>query len=109
MADTLPYVRHGRGAARPYVHAHADAVELCKAAFDAEVIVEAMRGPHVELGIADSVIVIEVGETFPATPARARSTSMCRTSTPPTSARRCGATASRRPRTTSLTRNARPA
>ena len=70
MPDNLTYARHGRGAARPYVYAHADAVELCKAAFGAEVV-ESMGGDggaHFELGIADSVIVIEVGETFPGNP-----------------------------------------
>ena len=66
MPDHLPHVRHGHGAARPYIHAHADAVEICKAAFNAEVL-EEMEG-HVELAIADSVIVIEVGETFPGDP-----------------------------------------
>jgi len=66
MPDHLSYVRHGRGAARPYIHAHGDAVEICKAAFGAEVI-EEMEG-HVEMAIADSVIVIEVGETFPGDP-----------------------------------------
>ncbi len=70
MPDHLPYARHGRGAARAYIHAHADAVELCKAAFGAEAIesVEGDSGAHVELGIADSVIVVEVGETFPGDP-----------------------------------------
>jgi PhnB protein len=66
MPEPLSHVRHGRGAARPYIHAHADALEICKSAFNAEVLED--MGGHTELAIGDSVIVIEVGETFPGNP-----------------------------------------
>lgn len=71
MAEFLKYARHGRGTARAYVHAHADAIELCKAAFEAEIIesVGESGSAHVELSIGDSMIVIEVGESFPGDPA----------------------------------------
>ena len=70
MPENLPYARHGRGAARAYIHAHADAVEICKAAFGAEVVesVGDDDGAHVELSIADSIIIIEVGMEFPGNP-----------------------------------------
>ena len=66
MPEDRPYIRHGRGAARAYVHARRDAVELCKAAFEAEVIEE--EGGHFELAIGDTVLVIEAGESFPGNP-----------------------------------------
>jgi uncharacterized glyoxalase superfamily protein PhnB len=66
MSEEHTYVRHGRGAARAYVHARRDAVTLCTAAFGAEVLEE--EGGHVELAIGDSVLVIEAGEEFPGDP-----------------------------------------
>ena len=66
MPEDRLYIRHGRGAVRAYVHARLDAVELCKTAFDAEVIEE--EDGHYELAIGDTVIVIEAGDSFPGDP-----------------------------------------
>jgi uncharacterized glyoxalase superfamily protein PhnB len=66
MSEDRSYIRHGRGAARAYVHARRDAVELCIAAFGAQVLEE--EGGHVELLIGDAVIVIEAGDSFPGDP-----------------------------------------
>lgn len=67
MPEDRSYIHHGRGAARAYVHAHRDAVELCTGALGAEVLEE--EGGHVELAIGDAVLVIEVGDSFPGDPA----------------------------------------
>ena len=62
------YVRHGFGAARPYVYGRLGLEDLLKHAFGAVELERQEMGPqsfHVEVKIADSVVVLETGEPFP--------------------------------------------
>ena len=62
------YVRHGFGAARPYVYGPLGLEDLLKHAFGAVELERQEMGPqsfHVEVKIADSVVVLETGEPFP--------------------------------------------
>jgi PhnB protein len=64
MTDPLPYVRHGFGAARPYVHGHLGLWDLVSRAFGAVEIERHEFGPnsfHIEARIGDSMIVLETG------------------------------------------------
>ena len=63
---TEKHIRHGIGAARPYLYGILDLIDLVKQAFGAEELerLPSARGFHIEAKIGDSVIVLEVGE-FP--------------------------------------------
>ena len=68
MSTQRNHVRHGFGAARPYVYGRVDLPEFVKSIFDAVELERHEFGPesfHVELQIADSVVVIEAGELSP--------------------------------------------
>lgn len=63
------HIRHGIGAVRPYVFGHLDLTDFVKRAFGAVELERQQMGPesfHVELRIADSVVVLETGEPRPA-------------------------------------------
>lgn len=65
MANPLKHVRHGFGAARPYVHGHLALWDLVRDAFGAVEIERFEFGPrsfHIEARIGDSMIVLETGE-----------------------------------------------
>jgi PhnB protein len=53
MGDSLPHVRHGFGALRPYIYGHLDLLDLVTNAFGAEVVekIETNGGFHVEARI----------------------------------------------------------
>jgi PhnB protein len=68
------YIRHGVGAARPYLYGNLDLPEFVKRAFGAVELerVGDDKGFHVESKIGDSVVVMETGEFPPnVTPTRA--------------------------------------
>ncbi len=63
--QSLSYVRHGKGAVRPYLHGPSLLPEFVKGVFDATELERHEFGPnsfHVELQIGDAVIVIEAGD-----------------------------------------------
>ena len=75
MTDSLPYVRHGVGAVRPYVHGHLSLWDLVRDAFGAFELERHEFSPtsfHIEARIGDSVIVLETGDP-PSTEATAGS------------------------------------
>jgi PhnB protein len=62
------HVRHGIGAVRPYIHGPVALLDFVKKTFGAAELERHEFGPenfHVELQIADSVIVIEAGALPP--------------------------------------------
>lgn len=70
---SLGYVRHGFGAARPYLYGHPDLLDLLKGAFGASELERAENargGAHVELKLGDGVVVVEASTTPPATATR---------------------------------------
>ena len=60
----MKYVRHGRGAVRPYIYARLDTIELIRDAFEATELerLEAKNGFHIEARIGDSMIVLEAAD-----------------------------------------------
>ena len=65
MTSQYPYVRHGIGTIRAYVHGHLELWDLVKNAFGAEEIERHEFSPtsfHIEARIGDSVIVLETGD-----------------------------------------------
>lgn len=63
--QSLSYVRHGRGAVRPYIHGPSVLPEFIKEVFGATELERHEFGAnsfHVELQIEDAVIAIEAGE-----------------------------------------------
>ncbi len=66
MDTTRSYIRHGFGAARPYIYGNADLPEFLRQAFGAEEIERADyndESAHVEMQIGDSVVVVETNVT----------------------------------------------
>ncbi|HEY1391038.1 MAG TPA: VOC family protein [Ktedonobacterales bacterium] len=66
MDTTQRYVRHGFGAARPYIYGNADLPEFLRQVFGAEEIERANyddTSAHVEMSIGDSVVVVETNAT----------------------------------------------
>ena len=66
MDTTKNYIRQGAGAVRPYLYGNADLPEFVRQVFGAEEIERAAyddKSAHVEMKIADSVLVIEAGVT----------------------------------------------
>ncbi|MGE5334749.1 MAG: VOC family protein [Nitrososphaerota archaeon] len=60
------YIRHGFGAARPYLYGNADLPDFVRQVFGAEEVERAGNGDegaHVEMKIGDSVLVLETGVT----------------------------------------------
>jgi PhnB protein len=65
MTDSFPYVRHGVGAVRPYVHGHLALWNLVRDAFGAAELERhrfSSTAFHIEARIGDSVIVLETGD-----------------------------------------------
>jgi PhnB protein len=60
----MEYVRHGRGAVRPYIYARLDTLNLIREAFGAKELecLGAPNGFHVEAAIGDSIIVVEAAD-----------------------------------------------
>lgn len=60
----MKHVRHGRSAARPYIYARLDTIELIHSAFEATELerLEAKNGFHIEAEIGDSLIVLEAAD-----------------------------------------------
>lgn len=59
------HIRHGLGAARPYLHGHLDLEDFVKQVFGAIEVERAEMGPksfHIESRIGDSVVVLETGD-----------------------------------------------
>ena len=74
MGIEKEYIRHGLGAARPYLYGNLDLPEFVKRVFGAVELerVGDDKGFHVESQIGDSVVVMETGEFPPSvTPTRA--------------------------------------
>lgn len=62
MSEPSHYIRHGRGAVRPYLHGPLELPEFIKTVFHARELerhVYEKGGVHVELLLGDSVVVIE--------------------------------------------------
>ena len=60
------YIRHGFGAARPYLYGNADLPDFVRQVFGAEEVERAGYGDesaHVEMKIGDSMLVLETGVT----------------------------------------------
>lgn len=69
MSTRKQHVRHGIGSVRPYIHGPVALVEFVKVVFDAVELERHEFGPesfHIEIQIADSVLVIEAGKLPPA-------------------------------------------
>jgi PhnB protein len=59
------HIRHGFGAARPYLHGHLDLSAFVKHVFGAQELERVEMGPksfHVESKVGDSVVVLEIGD-----------------------------------------------
>jgi PhnB protein len=73
---SIPHVRHGIGTVRPYLYGGHELREFVRTVFEATEL-ESVAGPkggaHVEMRVGDSVVVLEVGHTFPAGSERTRS------------------------------------
>jgi PhnB protein len=67
LLNQTKHVRHGLGAARPYLYGNLDLPEFVRRVFGGEEIerTDDEKGAHVEVRIGDSVVVLEIGE-FPA-------------------------------------------
>jgi PhnB protein len=68
MKQRDSHVRHGRGAVRPYLHGPVDLPEFIRKVFGAVELERHEFGPksfHVELAIADAVLVVEAGDLPP--------------------------------------------
>ena len=66
MDTTKGYIRHGAGAVRAYLYGNADLPEFVRHVFGGEEVERADyddQSAHVEMRIADSVLVIEAGVT----------------------------------------------
>src|SRR5690242_17624654 len=66
MDSAQSYIRHGFGAARPYIYGHADLPEFLRQVFGAEEIERAAyddTSAHVEMRIGDSIVVVETNIT----------------------------------------------
>ena len=61
------FIRGGYGVVRPYLYAGTDMEAFVRNVFGAEIIArhETPMGVHLEVGIGDSVLVLECGERFP--------------------------------------------
>ena len=65
MSDAFSHVRHGLGSVRPYLHGPVNLPEFVREVFGCVELERHAFGPdkfHVELQLADSVLVIEAGE-----------------------------------------------
>jgi PhnB protein len=65
MQGEARYIRHGFGAARPYVYGHLGLEDLLEHALGAVELERQEMGSgsfHIEVGIGDSVVVLETGE-----------------------------------------------
>jgi PhnB protein len=74
MKTEKTHIRHGFGAARPYLYGNLDLPEFVKRVFGAVEVerIQDEKGLHVETRIEDSMLVIEAGEFPPGvTPTRA--------------------------------------
>jgi hypothetical protein len=60
----MQYIRHGRGAVRPYIYAQLDTIKLIHEAFKATELerLETKNGFHIEARIGDSIIVLEAAD-----------------------------------------------
>jgi len=68
MATHHTHIRHGFGAARPYVFGNLDLADLVAQAFGAVELERHEMGPqsfHIEVRIGDSVVVLETGQPLP--------------------------------------------
>lgn len=68
MTENTRHIRHGLGSVRPYLHGPVGLIDFVKKVFGAVELERHEFGPesfHVEMRIADSVIVIEAGELPP--------------------------------------------
>lgn len=66
MDSPRSYIRHGFGAARPYIYGNSDLPEFLRQVFGAEEIERADyndESAHIEMQIGDSVIVVETNVT----------------------------------------------
>ena len=66
MDTTQSYIRHGFGAARPYIYGNADLPAFLREVFGAEEVERADyddTSAHVEMRIGDSVVVVETNVT----------------------------------------------
>ncbi len=66
MDTPQSYVRHGFGAVRPYIYGNADLPEFLRQVFGAEEIERADyddESAHIEMRVADSVVVVETNVT----------------------------------------------
>jgi PhnB protein len=66
MSTQYPYARHGAGTVRPYLYGRRDLFDFVRRVFEAEEVerAESPEGAHVEVRIGDSVVVLELGESF---------------------------------------------
>jgi PhnB protein len=64
MRGGRKHIRHGLGAARPYVHGHLSLSDFVRRAFEAHELERVATGTgfHVEMQIDDSVVVLEIGD-----------------------------------------------
>jgi PhnB protein len=65
MTTRKKHIRHGFGAARPYLHGHLDLSDFVQRVFGAVEIERHEFGPtsfHIEVQIGDSVVVLETGD-----------------------------------------------
>src|SRR5262245_48459238 len=60
------HVRQGVATVRPYLYGHADLVDFLAEVFGAKVIEQVGEPPnaHVEARIGDSILALEIGESF---------------------------------------------
>ena len=61
------HMRHGMGAARPYIYGNLQVPDFIREVFGAKEIerLKSGSGFHIEAQVGDSMIVLEAGESFP--------------------------------------------
>lgn len=67
VGKTKSYIRHGIGAVRPYLYGNLQLPDFLTKVFGAEMVETTgnqSSGYHVEMRIADSILVVETGDNF---------------------------------------------
>lgn len=69
MKTTSSYIRHGSCAVRPYLYGNPDSASFLQKVFGAQEIERnsSGKGYHIEMRIADSIVVLECGDFPPET------------------------------------------
>lgn len=65
MSEDKSYIRHGMGVVRPYLYGNLELPDFLSKVFGAEVVestTNGSKGRHVEMRLADSILVVETSD-----------------------------------------------